>query len=165
MTKHKGGLYAWRVDKPHALIGLPFVGRHWGYGGMSNNYYLRGQQHLEGSTKYGAPRASWSDLRPKCYRILPLPDSLLRSNHRLRRRFVRALETVMIWLLCPVYNDTQQPPYNLRKISRAKAAAMRANRDRYGAAEKVMRAGVRFAFWATVASLLMIGFTQGWWVR
>lgn len=165
MTKHKGGLYVWRVDKPHAFLGLPFVGRHFGYGGMTNNYYFRAQQHLTGSVRYDAAPARWSDLRPKCYKVLPLPAHLLKSRNKWRRRFVRLLETVMIWLLCPVYNDTQQPPYNIRKISKAKAAAQRAARDELGRAAVITKAFLRGLAQFSMVFVLVYayGMTEGWW--
>lgn len=156
MSKHKGGLYVWRCDKPHAVIGLPMIGRHFGYGGMTNSYYWRGKQQLEGSVKYGTVPYSWSDLRPKRYKVLPLPGWLLHSRNKWGRRFVRLLETVMIGLLCPVYNDTQQAPWNLRKISKAKARAQRAARDRMGKAAIVGRAFVRWAFWAAAIALVIM---------
>lgn len=158
MAKKRGGLYVWRVDKPHALIGLPLIGRHFGYLGMTNSYYFRAQQHLAGSTKYGAAAARWSDLRPKCYKILPLPDFILHGRYR--RRITFALETIAIWLLCPVYNDKQQPPYNLRKISKRSAAAQREARDKLGRTAKTGRALLRYACWALLLSLAAFTYTQ-----
>jgi hypothetical protein len=160
VTKKRGGLYVWRVDKPHALIGLPFIGRHFGYCGMTNSYYFREKQQLYGSEKYGTAAYSWSDLRPKRYKILPLPDSLLKSNHKVRRRLVKALETGLIKITCPVYNDTQQPFWNLRKISKSKAAAQRAARDSLGRGAKVGRAALRYAYWATVITLAVFTWMQ-----
>jgi hypothetical protein len=155
VAKYKGGLYVFRVDKPHALIGLPLLGRHFGYGGMTNSYYFREKQHLEGSTKYDTVAQSWSDLRPKCYRILPLPAWLLHSRNKWRRRFVRFLETIMIGVLCPVYNDTQQAPWNIRKISKVKARAQRAARDELGMWAKVGKAVLRWLLWLGVLALAL----------
>ena len=165
MSKYKGGLYVWRVDKPHAFLGLPFVGRHFGYAGMTNSYYFRAQQHLNGSVRYGTVPARWSDLRPKCYHILPLPDWLLKSKNKWRRRFVRLLETIMIGLLCPVYNETQQAPWNIRKISKAKAAAQRAARDELGRAAVLAKAFIRSVVQILMMSVLIAGYglTEGWW--
>lgn len=154
MSKKRGGLYVWRADKPHAVIGLPIIGRHFVYGGMTNSYYHREKQHLQGSVTYGTVSARWSDLRPKCYRILPLPSFILHGRYR--RRITFALETLMIWLLCPVYNHTQQPPWNLRKISRAKAAAQRAARDELGGVAVLGRAFIRWVFWATCITLAVL---------
>lgn len=124
--KNSGGLYVYRVRKHWAIIGLPIVGRHFGYGGMTNSFAARREQHLKGSDFYKKPAASWSDLDPKVYEI-GLPDWMVRS--RWGRRLTVALETIMIAVLCPVYNDRQQAPWNLRKISRAKAKVLRAERD------------------------------------
>ena len=98
MSKRKGagGLYVWRVDKPHALLGWPIIGRHFGYGGMTNSFYHRELQHLAGSVKYGRLPAYWSDLRPKCYRI-PLPNFILHGHYR--RKITFALETLLIGVL------------------------------------------------------------------
>jgi len=165
MSKYKGGLYVWRVDKPHAFLGLPFVGRHFGYAGMTNSYYFRAQQHLTGSTKYGAVRAPWSDLRPKCYRVLPLPANLLKSKNKWRRRLVKGMETCLIAVTCPVYNDTQQAPWNIRKISKAKAAAQRAARDELGRAAVLAKAFIRSVVQILMVSVLIAGYglTEGWW--
>jgi hypothetical protein len=157
MTKHQGGLYVWRVDKPHAVIGLPLIGRHFGYCGMTNSYYWREKQQLEGSVKYGTTPYSWSDLRPKRYKVLPLPAHLLNSKHRIRRRFVKGLETCLIGITCPVYNDTQQPPWNIRKISKAKAAAQRAARDELGGVVVMGKAIIRWSFWLVLlVAVIMI---------
>lgn len=137
----RGGLYMWRTDKPHSFLGLPIIGRHFAYGGMTNSYSAREGQHLRGSVTYGSAPASWSDLRPKCYRLLPLPALITHGKHR--RKIMKALETLMIYALCPAYNDKQQPPWNLRKISRAKAARERARRDDLGMAYRAMRWTVR----------------------
>lgn len=155
MSKYAGGLYIWRVDKPHAFLGLPFIGRHFGYAGMTNSYYWRGKQQLEGSVKYDSRPYSWSDLRPKRYCILPLPAHLLNSKHKWRRRFVRMLETVLIAVTCPVYNDTQQPPWNLRKISKAKAAIQRANRDQYGRAYRAAKGALRLTVQGSALALIV----------
>lgn len=151
MSKRRGGLYVWRTDKPHAFLGLPIIGRHFAYAGMTNSYYHREQQHLGGSVKYGTTAARWSDLRPKCYRI-PLPDFILHGHYR--RKITKALETVLIWTVCPVYNDTQQAPYNLRKISRTKAAAQRDLRDQYGVAYRAVKGATRWAVWAALIALV-----------
>lgn len=150
----KGGLYIWRVDKPHAFLGLPFVGRHFGYAGMTNSYKRRSEQHTKGSTVYGTMEASWSDLRPRCYQILPLPDHFLKSKHKWRRGMVKFLETGLIWVTCPVYNDAQQPPYNIRKISRAKAASQRGMRDGYGKWYKVLGCVIKWIIFAVIGSII-----------
>jgi len=145
MSKRAGGLYVWRTDKPHAIIGLPIIGRHFAYAGMTNSYYWREQQQLKGSVKYGTAPYSWSDLRPKRYKVLPLHPFWTHGRHR--RKVMKALETLLIWVLCPVYNDTQQAPYNLRRISRRSAAAQRVARDELGIAARYAKAFLRLCVW------------------
>jgi hypothetical protein len=165
----RGGLYLWRVRKPHAVLGLPFIGRHFGYGGMTNSYSCRELEHLTGRSprlrpaQYKLP-ASWSDLEPKCYRVLPLPDSWTEgSEPTLGRQVTKALETVLIGLACPVYNDKQQPPWNVRKISRARAARMRAERDAVGRKWSAgARLVVRCLIYALVAWIVIMMWQKGW---
>lgn len=162
-SKYKGGLYIWRVRKPHALIGLPFIGRHIGYAGMTNSYRRREREHLEGSITYGTLPAAWSDLNPKCYRVLPLPPCLLRARNTIRREWiVKRLETALIWLTIPVYNETQQAPYNMRRIRPRQARAERKRRDEYGRLYRVARWGL--AIFVRVA-ILALGIYAYWQVR
>lgn len=154
----RGGLYVWRTDKPHALIGLPFIGRHFAYTGMTNSYYHREAQHLQGSVTYGTLRASWSDLRPKCYRILPLPGLITHGRHR--RKIMKALETLMIYALCPVYNDKQQAPWNLRRKSRQAAARERARRDLLGFHYRMMKFILRMIVMAGLWAAVIYGLMQ-----
>lgn len=153
MSKARGGLYAARVDKPHALIGLPLIGRRWGYVGMSNSYRAREEQHRNGSVTYGRPPASWSDLRPRFYRILPLPAIITHGKYR--RRIMKGLETVAIAILCPVYNVTQQAPWNMRRVSKKRALAERARRDMLGFSYRLVRATLRLLFWAVMVALFV----------
>lgn len=129
--KPRGGLYLWRTRKPHAPLGLPIIGRHNGYGGMTNSFARRGGEHLNGTARYevARPAASWSDLDPKCYRI-PISDWWFGGD--VRRGCVKLAETLFLAVTCCVYNDKQQPPWNFRKISRRRAAALRAQRDALG---------------------------------
>jgi len=157
MSRRKGGLYVWRVNKPHALLGWPIIGRHFGYAGMTNSFYHREKQHLEGSMTYGKVSARWSDLRPKVYRI-PLPNFILHGRYR--RKVTFALETLMIAVLCPVYNVKQQPPWNFRKIPPARAYAMRAARDSYGRGWKIICSIMRWTVNAVVISVLF----GSWWL-
>ena len=162
MGVKRGGLYLWRTRKPHALIGLPLIGRHNGYVGMTGSYSAREGQHLYGSVLYGTDPASWSDLDPKCYQILRLPDFLLRG--RWRRRFVKTLETVAIYLLLPVYNERQQAPWNFRKVSRKAAKRARANRGDYGMAYRAMAFGLRMSLNVIGIFIFGYGIVQGWWL-
>lgn len=121
MTWRARGVYAWRCKKPHAPIGLPFIGRHWAYCGQSNSRRRRDREHLFGSVTYGTLPASWSDLAPKVYSIWILFPGWRRA--RLTQ------EWLWIKLLMPVYND-QHNRTNPRRISREKAARQRAARDK-----------------------------------
>ena len=159
----RGGLYVWRVRKPHAILGLPIIGRHFGYAGMTNSYSCRELEHLTGRSprlrpdQYKLP-ASWSDLEPRCYRLLPLPDSLTRSEFG--RVIVKGLETALIGLTCPVYNDKQQAPWNLRKISRERAARMRDQRDTNRGLATQGRFVLRMLIYAVATFLIIWGWTQ-----
>lgn len=143
----RGGLYVARTDKPHAFLGLPIIGRHTGYVGMSNSFKIREGQHRNGSVTYGTTPASWSDLRPKFYRI-PLPRFILHGKHR--RKVTKALETLLIYALCPRYNVAQQPPWNVRKTSRASAARERARRDMLGVGYRITRWALRMLVWVVI---------------
>lgn len=156
MSKARGGLYAWRVNKPHALIGLPLIGRRWGYVGMTNSYSARESQHLYGSATYGKAPASWADLRPRCYRILPLPAFITHGKYR--RRVMKALETLAIWVLLPVYNVQQQAPWNLRKISKRRALADQELRNSLGLSLRLARSVVRLCFYAFLFAAFVM-----WW--
>jgi hypothetical protein len=116
------GCYMWRTRKPHAPLGLPVLGRHTGYIGQTGSRWHRDRQHLAGSVRWGAAKQPWSDLEPKVY---PLP--CLFPQWRWSRELS---ETLWTWLLCPVYSVEKQAPWNLRRISRARAARMREARDR-----------------------------------
>lgn len=117
------GCYAVRTRKPHAPLGLPIIGRHWAYVGITSSRYHRDRQHAFGDSRYAASgQAAWSDLSPRWYSLPCLfPGS----------RWAReAQEYLWTWLLCPAYPVPKQPPYNFRKISRNAAQNQRWARDR-----------------------------------
>jgi hypothetical protein len=149
--KYRGGLYVWRTRKPWAIFGLPLIGRHFAYAGMTNSYSAREGQHLNGSVTYDKPAASWSDLKPKCYRIFPLPDWMTRGKWG--RKLVKALETVLIALTLPIYNERQQAPWNFRKVSRKEAALARERRNEYGRYWNIATAIWHWAFTALGAAV------------
>lgn len=155
----RGGIYAWRTRKPWALIGLPLIGRHWAYIGMTNSYSAREGQHLRGSELYGTRPASWSDLRPRCYRILPLPALITHGRHR--RKIMQAIETLLIWTLCPVYNERQQGVWNLRRISRRRAAQARVARDTFGFSVRLVGFGWRAVMWGIIWGVLLYAWSEG----
>jgi hypothetical protein len=156
----RGGLYVWRTKKPWAVWGLPIIGRHFAYTGMTNLFSAREGQQLRGSVTYGKPAASWSDLKPRVYRI-PLPDWLFAGERR--RAVVKALETCLIGITCPVYNAAQQPPWNTRKISRKDAAEMRRVRDENPKVWYWMNAGVS-SFGLLIAAIAVVLLTQRGWM-
>lgn len=138
MSRTRGGIYVIRADKPGALLGLPFIGRHNAYTGMTNSYYHRERQHMFGSSVYGHAAKPFSDLRPKFYRVLPLPEFITHEKV-LGRRMMWLIETVFIWATLPVYNVKQQAPWNLRRISPHRADQQRILRMRYGHGYRIMR--------------------------
>lgn len=143
--KKGGGVYVWRTRKPHAVLGLPIIGRHFAYGGKTNSFRRRGKEHIEGSTQYEVEvRAKpWADLDPKVYEIR-LPDwGWLRT----------LMEPLLIAILCPVYNVQLQPPWNIRKISKKKAEAQRWRRDQFGATIKLVSTIGRWTVYAVIAYL------------
>ena len=114
----KSGVYVYRTRKPNAIIGLPIIGRHFGYVGETTSFYHRDKQHLLGGGTYDATQKPWSDLEPKRYCIsLPPWKWLLRS-----------VETLVILLTWPVYNDRKNR-WNPRRITLSAARRQRIARD------------------------------------
>lgn len=115
-----GEVYAYRTRKPGAVLGLPLLGRHWGYVGQTRNPKARHGEHMNGGGRYGKPAANWSDLSPKRY-------VLFRLGH-CPQWLLNLVELIVIRLLLPVYNDRMNRG-NPRRITRRKAARQRAQRD------------------------------------
>lgn len=113
-----GGVYAYRCNKPTAIWGLPIIGRHWAYGGMSWSFEIRHGEHIEGKGRYNKGPKPWADLNPKCYRVR-LPNWRWLRNHA---------ETLLILLLWPVYNH-QKNLWNPRRISLPMQYFQRRTRD------------------------------------
>lgn len=114
-----GAVYAYRVRKSHALFGLPFIGRHWGYVGQTRNLTARDGEHLRGGGRYGKEPAPWSDLAPRRYilfRLKHCPQWLL-----------NLMELIFIRILMPVYNEKLNRG-NPRRISRRRARLHRERR-------------------------------------
>jgi hypothetical protein len=121
-SRWRGGVYVIRTRKHHAIFGLPLVGRHFGYVGETNSFRHRVPQHLVGGGRYRVKPKCWADLDPVAYTI-PLPDWYwLRS----------AVETLLIAVLCPVYNGQKQRAYNLRRALPSTARDQRYARDVWG---------------------------------
>lgn len=154
-VRHKdgGGVYVWRTRKPHAVVGLPIIGRHTGYVGETNRFARRGQEHLRGSDRYQTivkPK-DWADLAPKVYEF-PLPDW----------RWLRlAVERLLVAVLCPVYNVQLQPPWNVRRITPKRAAAQRFARDQFGLTARITATLVRWTVWAALAGAAYMVWKMG----
>jgi hypothetical protein len=127
MSKTRGwrncGCYAWRTRKPSAPIGLPFIGRHFAYVGETGSRRHRDVQHAAGGGTYNAVRKDWADLDPKVY-PLPCPFPQWKWTRK-------AMETLYMFLLWPVYND-QKNKWNPRRISLNRARRQRIERDTVG---------------------------------
>lgn len=148
-----GGVYVYRTRKPSSLIGyarIPFrwlalatiptagllelvggswifalllllcTGRHFAYVGETVSFKDRHGEHMRGGGRWKKRSAAWSDLDAKCVARIPLPK---------KKWLLRFVETFLIFLLAPVYNDAKNK-WNLRRISRASALRMRRRRDR-----------------------------------
>lgn len=162
MAKWAGGVYLIRCRKPSALIGLPFIGRHNGYVGMTNNFYLRKNQHLMGDVVYGAAPKPWADLEPRFFRLLPLPRWITHKGRVFRKRWtMEVIETIAIWLLFPVYNSKKQPPYNMRRISLTRARRQRWARQKSGLRLNIGRAAARWG----LALIVFAGLVYTGWER
>jgi hypothetical protein len=132
----KRGLYVWRTRKPHALLGLPVIGRHNAYVGMTSSRYHRDLQHIHGGSK-GTPPAPWSDLSPRVYAL----PCLLPGWEFARR----VQEKFWILLLLPVYNQ-QFNKHNPRRLTRSYAYTLKQRRQaggrRFNASLALLRAPV-----------------------
>ena len=147
MSRAKGGIYLIRTRKPHAPLGFPVIGRHNGYVGLTSSYYHRERQHLLGGGVYGHARKPWADLDPKFYKIIPLPNW---------RWLLHLVETLAIWVLCPVYNVKKQPPWNLRRVSPRQAENAAWSRAKLGKGPAIiMRAAVRWTAYLAAAALVL----------
>jgi hypothetical protein len=144
-----GEVYAYRTRKSHAVLGLPFLGWHWGYVGQTRNPKARHGEHLLGGGRYGKPAASWSDLRPRRYVIFKL--------RHCPQWILNLVELLAIRILCPVYNEKLNRA-NPRRISRRRALRHRARRDLIGWSP-ALHYGHAMTF-VSVAAILI-----GGWVR
>lgn len=108
--------YPWWVG----LLMLFTSGHHFAYVGETVSFRDRHGEHTRGGGRWKRAAASWSDLDPKCVMRIPLPK---------RKGLLRFVETFLITLLAPVYNDAKNK-WNIRRISRSSARRMRNRRDR-----------------------------------
>ena len=102
------------------LLVLLCTGRHFAYVGETVSFKNRHDEHMTGGGRWNKGSASWSDLDAVC---------VLRIPHPPWKWLLRSTETVLIFLLQPVYNDRKNR-VNLRRISRASARRMRMRRNR-----------------------------------
>lgn len=116
-----------------SLLGLLASPRHFAYVGESRRVGLRRRDHLQGSVKYNQPPKPWSDLDPSWYYV-PLPGA--------PKPLLRAVETLLIALLWPVYNH-QKNLWNLRRIPLPTARR-----------QAVLRAGIKWSFNCRPAHLI-----------
>lgn len=135
---YTGTVYAYRTRKPGAVLGLPVLGRHWGYVGQTRNPDARHGEHMRGGGRYGGLPASWSDLDPKRYVLIKVPMC--------PQWLLLTLEAFFILILQPVYN-VQRNKINLRRIGPARARRARVRRD---------VTGIRWSPVPTGAHLVMI---------
>jgi hypothetical protein len=144
-------VYLWRVRhhrKPRK--------RHNGYVGESVSFAYREQDHL-GRGRYGQVAQPWSDLDPVMHLIIRLPWWLC------WKWVLRPLETLVMLLTWPVYNDAKNR-WNPRRIPKNLARIQRARRDVGDVRYRVTVAGGR-ALMITyrVAGLaLVLGGLYGW---
>lgn len=117
----KCGCYVWRTRKPHAVAGLPLIGRHTAYVGQTNNRYYRDNQHRYGDGRYGSVSKSWMDLDPKVYSLPCLFPHVKRCREWQEKIYIRCL-----W---PVYN-VEWNKGNPRRIAPGRAQTQRWARDK-----------------------------------
>jgi hypothetical protein len=146
MKTRRGGVYVIRTRKPSAVLGLPLIGRHVGYVGLTNSFIRRKKQHLEGDRRYNVSAKDWADLAPRFYPLIPLPDW---------RWLLELVESLVIWALCPVYNVQKQAPWNLRKIQPSRARAQRVLRDSMGLTYRLGRSALRLLLLAGLVALAL----------
>lgn len=131
-------VYAYRTDKPSAPLGLPLIGRHWGYAGRTNNPKRRDMEHVRGGGQYNAVAKPWADLRPKRHVIFRMKSRTEAMTH--------FLEWLTIKILLPVYNVDMNRT-NPRRITQRSQAAQRAMRDQLGTTARVMKMAVRLGIY------------------
>lgn len=119
--RRQGGVYLVRVDHH-----IDRTRRVTGYVGETVNFYLRERQHLgtsrfdpltgkaNGTVTYRTKAQPWADLRPRFYKLIPLPWWLC------WKWVLRPLETLVILATFPIYNDAKNK-WNPRRIRRTDA--------------------------------------------
>jgi hypothetical protein len=116
------GVYVIRARKPAARMRIPVLSWHMAYVGESNVIALRIAQHFVGGGKYSTSPKPWADREPYVWLRIPLPPW---------KWLMRSVETLVILLLWPVYNDRKNR-WNPRRISLRDQAWQRSCRDAGG---------------------------------
>lgn len=137
-------IYVYRTRKPWAVWGLPVVGRHFAYGGRTNNPARRDMEHLRGGGPYHAVAKPWADLLPRRYVVFRRKRRTELTTH--------LLEVLTIRLFMCVYN-VQFNTGNPRRIKPHDALRQRRLRDSSGRWARLAAMGGRYAGWALFAVL------------
>lgn len=144
-------VYAYRTTKPHAPLGLPIIGRHWGYAGRTNDPKRRDMEHIRGGGRYAAVAKHWADLRPRRFVIFRMKSRTEAMTH--------FLEWFTIKVLLPVYNVDMNLT-NPRRITPRAQAAQRFARDQFGATARITRLALRWLLYVALAAAAW--FVWGW---
>jgi len=162
--RRRGGIYGYRTRRHDNAFR-----REWGYVGRTVNFYFRNKQHLGHGTHYApeggrrlavpvkAAGQPWSDLDPIMVKIIKLPWWLC------WKWVQEPLETLVIWLLWPRYNDAKNH-WNPRRIPKDLAKRQRMARDN---GTLIQRTRVTVVSWtrrltmSAGAALVVIGLA-GW---
>lgn len=145
---NEAGVYVFRTRRPGAIGRMPYAGfplmifsacvcahvsgvpwwigfsalvlspRHTAYVGETLRVQLRKRDHLQGSVVYNQLPKPWVDLSPSHY-FIPVPPF---------KPVLRTVETLLIFLLWPVYNH-QKNLWNPRRIPIKAAKRQRGSRD------------------------------------
>lgn len=127
------------------LAGLFITGRHFAYVGETVSFRDRHGEHVNGGGRWGRKAQPWSDLDAVCVLRIPMPKW---------KWMLRGVETTLIFLLAPVYNDRKNK-WNPRRISLASSRQMRRRRDRRSV--KLNVPTPRLAHFVVIAVLIVIG--------
>jgi hypothetical protein len=146
-------VYAYRTTKPWAALGLPIIGRHWGYAGRTNDPKRRDMEHIVGGGRYSAVAKPWADLRPRRFVIFRMKSRTEAMTH--------FLEWLTIKVLLPVYNVDMNLT-NPRRITKKAQAAQRFARDQFGTTARLMSLALRWAVYVAlgVGAWLIWGWTR-----
>lgn len=142
-------IYVYRTRKPHAPIGLPFLSRHFAYGGRTVDPAARHREHTVGGRggRFGnKPPQPWSNLEPTRHVVFPLKSRTRLTTHLLEVLVIRGL-------LC-VYNH-QHNLGNPRRISLRRARVQRVLRDKFGRAAMAGELVGRYLVLSIIVALII----------